>query len=111
MAQKKTPADAHAQRVLKTIEKNVFGKNLRQVDRIEAEWYLMFLYPKGAGPRDCVQIETGGAGSTTIFWSTHGHLREKGEVPFSEATKKAFAAKLKGIAGKMARSWASKAAA
>jgi hypothetical protein len=90
-------ADQKAKQVIEAIARHF--KALAQVERFDAEWYHLFLTMDSG---QLLQVQTGGEGSTDIYWEEMGTPHGKGEVPFSEATGSEFlellAGRLRGAA-------------
>jgi hypothetical protein len=91
-------ADQKAKQVIEAIARH-FGSKASRVERFDAEWYHLFL---DMASGQLLQVQTGGDGSTEIYWEEMGKPHGKGEAPFSEATGSEFlellAGRLRGAA-------------
>jgi hypothetical protein len=74
-------ADQKAKQVIEAIARH-FG-SLAQVERFDAEWYHLCL---NMASGRLLQVQTGGEGSTDIYWEEMGPPHGKGEASFAEAT-------------------------
>jgi hypothetical protein len=91
-------ADQKAKQVIEAIARH-FGSKASRVDRFDAEWYHLFL---DMASGQLLQVQTGGEGSTDIFWEEMGTPHGSGEVTFDAATGSEFlellAGRLRGAA-------------
>lgn len=79
--------NANARKALVNICK-VAGYPSKSIKKLDNEWYILHLSVPGGA---MIELQTGGQGSTTVYWETlYSPIRKSGEVSFADAQKMPF---------------------